>query len=76
MSLETVDRYLRKNGMMWLAKRRPKLTPEWAAKYLKWAKERENWMAENFEGIIGSDECSVEKSPSLGIQNTVRKVEN
>ena len=53
VSLVTIDRYLRKNGMMkWLAKRRPKLTPERAAKRLKWAKERENWTAEDFEGVI------------------------
>ena len=35
VSLATIDRYLRKNGMKWLAKRRPKLTPEGAAKRLK-----------------------------------------
>ena len=46
--------------MKWLAKRRPKLTPERAAKRLKWAKERENWTAEDFERVIC--ECSVEKS--------------
>ena len=45
-----------------IAKRRPKLTPEQAAKRLKWAKERENWTAEEFEGVIWSDECSLEKS--------------
>ena len=28
VSLATIDRYLRKNGMKWLAKRRPKLTPK------------------------------------------------
>ena len=40
--------------MKWLAKRRPKLTPERAAKRLTWAKERENWTAEDFEGLFGA----------------------
>ena len=48
--------------MKGLAKRRPKLTPEQAAKRLKWAKECENWTAEDFERVIWSDECSVEES--------------
>ena len=61
VSLATIDQYLRKNGMKWLVRRRPKLTPERAAKCLKWAKECENWMAEDFEGVIWSDKCS-EKS--------------
>ena len=53
MCLVMIDRYLQKNGMMkWLVKRRPKLTPERAAKCLKWAKEHESWMAEDFEGAI------------------------
>jgi transposase len=63
VSLRTIDRYLRKNGMMkWLAKRRPKLTAERAAKRLQWALERKDWTVEEFEGVIWSDECSVEKS--------------
>ena len=45
--------------MKWLAKRRPKLTPERAAKRPKWAKGHENWIAEEFEGVIWSDECSL-----------------
>ena len=53
VSLATIDRYLRKNGMMkWLAKRRLKLTLERAAKHLKWAKECEDWTIEDFEGVI------------------------
>ena len=45
------------------------VNPERVAKRLKWAKERESWTAEEFEGVIWSDECSVEKSddaPSPG----------
>ena len=52
VSLATIDRYLRKNGMKWLAERRPKLTPERAAKRPKWAKEHENWIAKEFKGVI------------------------
>jgi len=29
---------------------------------LKWASIYKNWTAEDFEGVIWSDECSVEKS--------------
>lgn len=46
----------------WLAKSRPKLKPELVAQRLRWAMERRTWTAEDFEGIIWSDECSVEKS--------------
>ena len=35
VSLATIDRYLRKNGMKWLAKRRPILTPDLVANRLK-----------------------------------------
>ena len=46
----------------WLAKKRPRLTEERAAKRLAWALERKNWTEEDFEGTLWSDECSVEKS--------------
>ncbi|KAF8244845.1 hypothetical protein K440DRAFT_476045, partial [Wilcoxina mikolae CBS 423.85] len=32
-------------------------------KYLAWVLEHKDWDAEEFEGVIRSDECSVEKSP-------------
>ncbi len=49
------------NLRKWLAKKRPKLTPEHAKKRLEWALARRSWTAEDFEGIVYSDECSVEK---------------
>ena len=44
VSLATIDRNLRKIGMKWSAKRRPKLTPKEAASRLEWTKECENWL--------------------------------
>ena len=38
------------------------VNPRAGSQRLKWAKGRENWMAEDFEGVIWSDECSVQKS--------------
>jgi transposase len=65
VSLSTIDRYLRQNGFKkWLAKKRPKLTEDHAQQRLAWAKERQNWTAEDFEGVVWSDECSVEKDDS------------
>jgi len=63
VSLCTVDRALRESGIKkWLAKKRAKLTPEHAQKRLAWARAHQNWTAEDFEGVIWSDECSVERS--------------
>lgn len=62
VSLSTVDRVLREaNIKKWLAKDRPKLKPEHVAKRLRWALERKDWTAEDFEGVVWSDECSVER---------------
>ena len=62
MSLSTVDRILRKaNLKKWLAKDRLKLKAEHVAKRLQWALVRKDWTAEDFEGVIWSDECSVER---------------
>ena len=61
--IRTLDQYLHNNGLRkWIAKKRPKLTPERAAKRLAWALERKDWSAEQFQGTIWSDECSIEKS--------------
>jgi len=58
-----VDRILREaNVKKWLAKLGPKLIPEHVAKRLKWAIAHKDWTAEDFEKVIWSDECSVEKS--------------
>ena len=56
--IRTLDQYLHNNGLRkWIAKKRPKLTPERAAKRLAWALERKDWSAEQFQGTIWSDEC-------------------
>jgi len=58
-----VDRVLREaNVKKWLAKSRPRLKPKYIAKRLKWAIAHKNWTARDFEKVIWSDECSVEKS--------------
>ena len=58
-----VDRVLREaNVKKWLAKSRLKLKPDYIAKRLKWALAHKDWTAEDFEKVIWSDECSVEKS--------------
>jgi len=58
-----VDRVLREaNIKQWLAKSRPRLKAEHIAKRLKWATIYKNWTAEDFQGVIWSDECNVEKS--------------
>jgi len=58
-----VDTVLREaNIKKWLAKSRPKLKSEHVAKRLKWAIAYKDWTAQDFEKVIWSDECSVEKS--------------
>jgi len=49
----------------WRARKRPPLDTEVAAKRLAWAIKREGWTAEDFEGVIWSDECTVEKSKTV-----------
>lgn len=44
----------------WVAKKRPNLTPEVAAKRLAWAKDH-RWSHKQWEQVIWSDECSVER---------------
>lgn len=61
--LHTVDKVLRNaNIKKWRAKKRPLLKEEHVAKQLAWALARKDWTVEDFEGVIYSDECSVEKS--------------
>ena len=45
----------------WRARKRPPLDTEVAAKRLAWAIKRKDWTAEDFEGVIWIDECTVEK---------------
>ena len=63
VSLSTLDRYLRENGLCkWLAKKRLKLTEARAKERLAWALERKDWTAGDFQSTIHSDECTVERS--------------
>jgi transposase len=65
VSLSTIDRYLRQNNYRkWLAKKRPKLEDRHVFQRQQWALQRKDWTHEQWEGVIWSDECSVEKSDS------------
>jgi hypothetical protein len=44
----------------WLAKKRPLLTKETAAKRYRWAKEYSKWTVTEWSNVLFSDECSVE----------------
>ena len=55
-------RLLKEEGIThWLAKKRPLLTPEVAAKRYAWAKEHKNWSWNEWSKIIWSDKCSLER---------------
>ncbi len=59
-------RRLREENMqMWRKKKRPLLTPERAAKRLKWARAHEHWTVEDWKTVVWSDECSVERSKGV-----------
>jgi len=61
-SKSTVYRILKEYGLTnWLAKKRPLLREEDAAKRLAWAKERKDWTADEWRKVIWTDECSVER---------------
>ena len=61
-SKATVYRILKEYGLTnWLAKKRPLLQEEDAAKRLAWAKERKDWPADEWSKVIWTDECSVER---------------
>jgi transposase len=65
VSLSTIDRYLRQNNYRkWLAKKRPKLEDRHVFQRLQWGLQHKDWTHEQWEGVIWSDECSVEKSDS------------
>ena len=62
VSTSTLYREIKTYGLTnWLAKKRPLLTPEVAAKRYAWAKAREDWGPDKWQKIIWSDECSVER---------------
>ena len=61
-STDTIYRVLKEYGLInWLAKKRPLLSPEAAAKRLAWCLERRHWRYEDWLKIMWSDECSVER---------------
>ena len=61
--MKTIKRALASvNIKKWRARKRAFLKDEHAIKRLAWAKEYKNWTKEDFEGVIFSDECMVEKS--------------
>ena len=63
VSLSTVDRVLRDaNIHKWIAKKRARLNAGYAKQRLAWALARRDWTAEDFEGILWSDKCTVERS--------------
>ena len=62
MCTKTIYRILKDYGLTnWLAKKRPRLTPEVAAKQLQWAIEHKDWSYEEWSKIIWLDECSVKQ---------------
>ena len=61
-SRSTLYRCLKAYGLTnWLAKKRPLLTPEVAAKRLAWCQLRKDWTFDKWKQYIWSDECSVER---------------
>jgi len=62
-SVRTIKRALTSvNIKKWRARKRAFLKDEHAAKRLAWAKKYKDWTHDNFEGVIFSDKCMVEKS--------------
>jgi len=62
LSKKTIHRILKKNNLTnWIAKKRPFLSIEVAKKRLTWALLHKDWTLENWNIIIWSDECSVER---------------
>ena len=61
--MHTVKRALASvNIKKWRARKRALWKDAHAVKRLAWAMEYKNWTEEDFEGVIFSDECMVEKS--------------
>ena len=62
LSNNTIARILEKCGIKhWRAARRSFLTSEVASLRLAWAKEHLEWTQEQWDKVIFSDECSVER---------------
>ena len=62
-SVKTIKRALASvNIKKWRARKSAFLKDEHAVKRLAWAKKYKDWTQEDFEGVIFSDKCMVEKS--------------
>lgn len=62
-SVRTIQRSLAGEDIKkWRAKKRALLKEDHVAQRLSWAKEHKDWTKEDWERVIFSDECSVEKS--------------
>lgn len=62
LSYNTLYKILKQyNITNWLAKKRPKLTPEVVKLRLAWAKAHVDWEVDQWRYIIWSDECSIER---------------
>jgi len=63
-SVKTIKRALVSVNIIkkWRARKRAFLKDEHAVKRLAWAKKYKDWTQEEFQGVIFSDECMVEKS--------------
>jgi len=62
ISKSTVYRALKEYGLVnWLAQKRLLLSEAVAAKRLAWCKARKDWTPEQWQKVIWSDECSVER---------------
>lgn len=61
-SVSTVKRAPKaENIWKWRAKKRAMLTPAHVAEHLAWAQKYKNYTLEDWEAVLFSDECSVEK---------------
>jgi Transposase len=61
VSKATLYHILKDEGITnWLAKERPLITEEVAAKHLQFAKDHEHWGKHEWKAFLWSDECSVE----------------
>jgi hypothetical protein len=61
ISKSSLYRELKEGITNWLAKKRPALTLEIAAKRLQFAKDHEYWGSCEWKTFLWSDECSVER---------------
>ena len=60
LNARTLNATLRAHGIShWLALRRPKLTPEVALLRLKWAKKHKDWIVNQWDNVIWSNEAFV-----------------